>query len=431
MADGAALARHGGRAQGEALLQARALSYSVAQWEILREVSLAVRPGEFVGLIGPNGAGKTTLLRLLVGVLQPSAGEVLLGGRPLAGVPLRQRARLLSYLSQEGGAPFPFAVLDVVLMGRYPHVGRFRRETEADLEAARRALAYVGLSGFEGRYFSELSGGERQLVLFARVLAQETEVLLLDEPTSNLDIEHQDRLFSMASELAQEKKAVIAALHNLNVASQYCSRLLLLHRGRLVAEGPPREVLRREILDPVYDTHTVVTSNASTGSLVVNVAPRGTRQQRRGLRVHLIGGAGSAVNLTREMRRLGLRLSGGIAHEYDADQILWANLGIPTCTVGAFAHIGPEDVERAAGLVEAAEITVLCSFPVGAANSENLRLAQRARRLVIVDPGPEEVPRSFFSEEGRGLFRQLEGQAPCLSYRDLLDALRSGELAQA
>jgi len=407
------------------LLEVRGLSFAVERFSILDSVSLRVTAGEFVGLIGPNGAGKTTLLRAMVGIIEPSAGSVLLGGLALARVPSRERARRIAYLGQESPGDFPFPVLDILLMGRYPFLGRLDRESEADLERARRALAYVGLEGFEERYFHELSGGERQLVLFARILVQDTQVLLLDEPTSNLDIRHQDLFFSMARELAREKRGVVAAVHNINVASRYCTRLVLLHDGRVAAEGPPDQVLQAEILDHVYGSRTIVTHSTSTGSLIVDVAPR--RAAGGGPRIHLIGGAGSAVNLTRELARLGFRLTGGIAHEHDADEKLWKALEIGSVVVGAFSRITGKEVERAAPLVEAAELTILCSFPVGPGNLENLRLAARARRLVIVLPA-DESPRGFFSQEGRRLFEGLRGKAIEMGYRELVAALEAGKL---
>ena len=413
----------GGAPLSSPLLEARQVCYGVDELEILSGVSLAVDAGDFVGLIGPNGAGKTTLLRLMVGVLTPASGEILLEGDPLARIRSRDRARKVAYLGQESPAGFPYPVLDILLMGRYPFLGRFEREGEGDVERARRALAYVGLEGFENRYFHELSGGERQLVLFAKVLVQDTRVLVLDEPTSNLDIKHQDLFFSMARELAREKRAVVAAVHSINVASQYCTRLVLLDRGGVAAEGPAEEVLRPEVLERVYGARIVVTRNSSTGSLVVDVVPR--RVAGGGPRIHLIGGAGSAVNLTREMARLGFRLSGGIAHEYDADQRLWEALEIDSVRVGAFSRITPQDVERAAPLVEEASLTILCSFPVGPGNLENLRLAARARRLVIAAPA-EETPRGFFSDEGRRLFEKLAAGAPQMSYRELVRAVESG-----
>jgi len=423
------------------LLRAEGLGYAVRaagpggrgprEARILQGVSLTVRPGEFVGLVGPNGAGKTTLLRLLAGLAQPTAGQVLLAGVNLQRIRPRQRARRVSYLGQEGATPFPFPVLDVLLMGRYPFLGRFQRETEADLERARRALDYVGLAGFEERYFSELSGGERQLVLFAQVLVQETEAVLLDEPTANLDIRHQDLLFSMARELAREKKAVVAAVHNLGSAAQYCTRLVLLDRGRLAAEGRPDEVLRPQILDPVYETRTVVGSDPATGHLVVSVLPHRPPAAGPTPHIHLIGGAGSAVNLTREAVRLGYRLSGGVAHEHDADQRLWASLEVPCVTVGAFSRIGQSELDQAAALVERADLTILCSFPVGVGNAANLELARRANqgnRLLIVEPQAPEPARSFFDPEAQRVYAQLAGAARHVSYRQLVEALESGEL---
>jgi iron complex transport system ATP-binding protein len=412
----------------ENLIETRGITYSVAEKRIIDRISISVKRGEFVGLVGPNGAGKTTLLRLLIGVLPPTGGEILLEDRRLQEFRLRERARRVAYLSQETTTVFPYPVLDILLMGRYPFLGRFRRESESDLEKARRALAYVGLRGFEERYFNELSGGERQLVLFAKILVQETELLLLDEPTSNLDIKHQDQFFSMAFELTREKKAVVAAVHNLNIASQYCSRLILLHRGRVATEGKPEEVLRSDWLDPVYETKTVVTRNTSTGALVVDVAPR-TRAGRQPMPlIHIIGGAGSAINLTRELVRRGYRISGGIAHEYDADQKLWQTLEIPSLVTGAFSHITEKDLEKAYPMVEEADLTVLCSFPIGPGNEGNLELAGHARRLVILEAGPREEPRLFFSPSARSDFSALAAKSEQMDYGRLCELLESGEL---
>jgi iron complex transport system ATP-binding protein len=282
-------------------------------------------------------------------------------------------------------------------------------------------LSYVGLTTVEQRGFSGLSGGERQLVLFAKALVQDTDGLLLDEPSSSLDIHHQDRIFSMAQELAREGRAVIASVHNLSVAAQYCSRLVLLERGRIARDGRPEQVLRSEILDRVYGIRTMVSPSLATGSLTVTVVPQDRGAQ--GMRVHLIGGAGSAVNLTRELYRLGCSLTGGIAHEYDSDEKLWRSLGIRCISVGAFSRITDEQVRGAAQFVEEADLTILCSFPVGQGNLGNLRLAALAPRLVVLRPGPEEVPRTFFSPEGRSLFEQVCAGSRVLDHDGILAEL--------
>jgi len=405
----------------DTLVRTQNLGWKIGGATILQNIDISVERGELVGVIGPNGAGKTTLLRLLAGLLVPSEGAVFLDGRNLAGMDARSRARKLAFMSQEAAQNFPFTVMEILLMGRYPHLGRFEREAAEDHEKARRTLSYVGLSGLENRGFGELSGGERQLVLFAKALVQDTETLVLDEPSSNLDIRHQDRIFSMAQELAGEKRAVLTSVHNLGVAAQYCSRLLLLEMGRVAADGRPEEVLRSEILDRVYSVHTLVSPSMATGSLTVTVLP--SRAGATGARVHLIGGAGSAVNLTRELHRLGYALGGGIAHEHDSDERLWRNLGIDCASVGAFSRIDDDEVLKAARMVESADVTVLCSFPIGPGNQGNLNLAARARRLIVLVPGPGDVPRTFFSNEGKTIFENLCRNASVLTYEELISEL--------
>jgi iron complex transport system ATP-binding protein len=402
-------------------LKARGLTWTVGKTTIVDNIELAVERGELIGVIGPNGAGKTTLLRLLAGLLTPTAGEVFLDGRGIAGMESRGRARLVSIMTQDVSQVFPFTVMEILLMGRYPHLGRFQKEGAEDMERARRMLSYVGLTGMEDRGFSGLSGGERQLVLFAKALVQDTDLLLLDEPSSSLDIHHQDRIFSMAQELAREGRAVIASVHNLSVAAQYCSRLVLLEKGRIACSGRPEQVLKAEVLDRVYGIRTMVSPSLATGSLTVTVLPRD--KGAAGTKVHLIGGAGSAVNLTRELYRLGCSLTGGIAHEYDSDEKLWRSLGIRCMTVGAFSRITDEQIREAAHFVEQADLTILCSFPIGQGNLGNLSLASLARRLVVLNPGPEEVPRSVLSQEGRTLFAEVCAGARILEHDEILEEL--------
>ncbi len=408
------------------IVDARDISYRIGDIPILDSVDLAVDRGEFLGVIGPNGAGKTTLLKIALGVLHPSSGSIRLDERDIALLKPKERARIAAYLSQDISPSFPYPVFDIVLMGRYPYVGRFGREADYDTEIVRRALDYVGLSGFEDRFYSELSGGEQQMVLFAKVLAQEARVLVLDEPTSNLDIKHQDQFFSMARELTKEGRAVVAAVHNLDVASRYCDRLILLDHGKVVASGAPADVLRTQVLDEVYHTRTAVTRNATTGTLIVNVLPIGERET--GVRCHLIGGAGSAMNLTRELVRFGYTVTGGIAHEGDADETLWSSLGIEYVSVHAFDRIDAETIDRASKLVREADVAILCDFPVGPGNAGNLELAARAPNLLVVTEREGGDIRDFFIEEGRERFEALTSRGVSVSYRRLVDAIGSGEL---
>jgi iron complex transport system ATP-binding protein len=395
------------------MLEFRDVSYRIGEKRIITSVNLTVNEGEFIGLIGPNGSGKTTLLRLADRIIRPTAGCIYLRGKPLASYPVRRLAMSCSFMPQEGSVGFNFSVTEVVMFGRYPYRKWSRWETEQDREKVRRALDYVGLNGFEDRYIQELSGGERQLVFFARTLVQETDLLLLDEPTSNLDIRHQQRIFSMAEELCREKKTVIAAIHNLNEASRYCSRLVLLDSGSVTADGSPETVIVSETIDRVYRVKTDISINTSTGSRLVSVMPQ--RAGPEGHSVHLIGGAGSAVNVTRELFRLGFHLTGGIAHEKDTDALLWKSLGIEAVTVGAFSTIDRQAVLRAEAYVERADYTIFCLFPVGEGNAANIDLAGKARNLIIVEQDENEG-RAFFSARAEKAFEKLSETSMNMTY---------------
>lgn len=217
---------------------------------VVRGVTMSVAPGETVGLIGPNGAGKSSLLRCLAGLRAPTSGRVRYDGDDLAALDARQVARRLAFVEQTGESDVDVRVADVVALGRTPFRDRWRGLSAADHVIVDAALDHLGLAGFRGRYWSTLSGGERQRAHIARALAQRPAALLLDEPTNHLDIRHQLELMEL---LARTGQTVLTALHDLALAARYCDRLVLLHRGEVVADGPPGEVLTRERLRVVYE----------------------------------------------------------------------------------------------------------------------------------------------------------------------------------
>jgi len=240
-------------------------------------LSARIAPGEMVGLIGPNGSGKTTLLRILGGTLAPQGGEVLLGDRPIRALPPRERARFLALVPQESQILFNYGVLEVVLMGRAPHLGLFGLERPEDYAAARAALRAVDLEGarHEDRQLNQLSSGEKQRALIARALAQDPRLLLLDEPTAFLDLKHRLQIYEILRRLNRDRRlTVLVVSHDLNLAARYATRLLLLHGGRLVADGPPAAVLTPERIRAVYETEARVDLDPETGTPhVIPLAP--------------------------------------------------------------------------------------------------------------------------------------------------------------
>ena len=237
---------------------------------ILDGVDVAVRPGELLGIIGPNGAGKSTLVKLLAGIERPQQGDVVLGHTPLAELGRRERARAIAVVEQEPELPDGFPVGDVVAMGRAPYVGFLRGERSEDLEVVARVLHDADLWEHRAKDVRHLSGGERQRVALARALAQDPRVLLLDEPTSHLDVRYQLEILDRARSEARRGRGVLAVLHDLNLAAR-CDRLVLLGTGRVVAEGHPDAVLSEELLGAVYRAPLLVTE--VEGQRVVVPAP--------------------------------------------------------------------------------------------------------------------------------------------------------------
>lgn len=407
------------------LISVEEVSYSVGSARLLHDIQLSLFPGDVVGLIGPNGAGKSTLLRTMIGFSAPAAGAILLKGRPLAAYSARERARLMSYLSRQGPDQFSFRALDVVEMGAYPRMrwGRFPGSRERS--AARAALRQVGLDELAEREFPTLSEGERQLVLFARVLVQDAPVMLLDEPTANLDIGHEQTLLRTVRARCEQGDAAVVALHNLNSAAEYCKRLVLLEHGRISAAGTPDEVLTRANLERAYETDVRIGQNETTGSITVNPIPG--PGARRNMRVHVIGGAGSAVSITRYLHRKGCHITGGVSHELDSDAKFWSALGIEFLQVPAFSEIGTEELTRAVELARAADLTILCAFPFGHGNAANLDVAEQAHELLILDESTALCRRAFFGDAAdlERRFRHLEKTWGTVSYDDACDYIAS------
>jgi len=247
--------------------------------DVLRGVSFSVDPGQIFAIVGPNGSGKSTILRVLSGTMRPRAGAVEICGRALNTYDRRALAKVIAVVAQENIVAFRFTVLEIVLMGRAPHLGAFRFESPADLEIARDALERFDLLEFAHRHVEELSGGERKRVFLARALAQQPRVVMLDEPTAFLDLRHVAGIFARFRELAAERGlAVVATLHDLNAAAAYADRVMLLKEGAAVATGTPLEVLTEDNLSRVYETEVYVGRNPNTGALAI--LPSGRSQGR-------------------------------------------------------------------------------------------------------------------------------------------------------
>jgi iron complex transport system ATP-binding protein len=261
----------------DAMLRAERVSFAYRADAplVVNDVSLAITPGDLTGILGPNGSGKTTLLKMLSGTLAPSAGTIQFDGRPLREWKRRDLARRIALVPQETHAPFDFTVLDIVLMGRFPHLGTFALEGPADLTIAQQALAATGTSAFEHRPFATLSGGEKQRVVIASALAQSPELLLLDEPTASLDLGHQLDVELLLAGLNRDRGVtMVLSTHDLNLAAALCRQLILLRDGRVIAQGPTDEVLTPAAVRALYGVEADVHRHPVAGHLTVTPLAR-------------------------------------------------------------------------------------------------------------------------------------------------------------
>jgi len=255
------------------MLKIRDISVSYGERAVLRDVSFELADGQIIGLLGANGAGKTTLVKALNGTLPTSDGEIRMDERLLTDISRRKIAKNIGVVAQENETRFPITVLEFVLSGRFVHGGSFGWETDADIEFAERALKDCDLAGYTSRLMNELSGGERQRVVLARALATGARILLLDEPTANLDLAHQAMMFRLVRERSRSCGAsAVVITHDLNLAAEFADEILLLKDGRIVAKGSPAEVFTAENIDHVFGVNALLDRNPASGNVrVTNV----------------------------------------------------------------------------------------------------------------------------------------------------------------
>jgi iron complex transport system ATP-binding protein len=247
-------------------LEMRNVTLGYSHQPVLRDITLKASPGEMVGLIGPNGSGKSTVIKALSRVMQPDSGKITVNGRDIVTIPRRELACMVGVVPQLPLLPSTFTAFEIVLMGRNPHLGLFQAESRRDMALAREAMQKTGTDPLANRYVNELSGGEIQCVLIARVLVQETGAILLDEPTANLDIGRQVEILDLMKNLcAANKLTVMAAVHDLNLAAQYCDRVILIHEGHIHAEGTPQEVITETNMRQVYGAENCVYTHPANG----------------------------------------------------------------------------------------------------------------------------------------------------------------------
>ena len=253
----------------KSFIETRNLSYNVNGKAILSDINLRLNKGKLVGIIGPNGAGKSTFMKLITNVLKPSIGAIYLDNENISHYPIKELNKKIAYLPQNVTFNFPFKVLEIVLMGRYPYLGRLQNENKSDNKIALKSLELVNMEKFKDRNILTLSGGEQQRVSLAKIITQQTDFLFLDEPISNLDINHQLIVMELLKSLASEGKGTYVVLHDIRLANKYCDKIIIFNEGKIAYKGIPNVILNEQIISSVFKVKSEIKTD-SLGNIKID-----------------------------------------------------------------------------------------------------------------------------------------------------------------
>ncbi|GAB6137058.1 heme ABC transporter ATP-binding protein [Halanaerobaculum tunisiense] len=393
-------------------LEVDKLSYKYDNFEVLQEVSFSVAQGGFIGLIGPNGSGKSTLLKNMNSILHPDGGKVYLDDFDLQNLDKKEIAKKLAVVPQNTNVNFDFTVEEIVLMGRAPYIGRFESESIEDYEIVKEALELTNTLELAERPVSQLSGGERQRVILARSLAQQPEVLLLDEPTSNLDINYQLEIMNLLKKFNREYElTVIVVLHDLNLASEYCDKLLLLQDGKIYAHGSPEEIITAENIENVYGSKVIIRKHyPSNRPYVTMLDNQYIPETQLDHQVHVICGGGTGRELIENLVEQGFQVSCGVLNEQDSDWEVAKSCNVEIVAEEPFTPISQESHKDNLDKIKDVDTVILTEIPFGFGNLLNLKAAlwaaKQGKEVIVMD---QEIlsKRDYTKGKGNDLYEKL------------------------
>ncbi|MCL1970575.1 MAG: ABC transporter ATP-binding protein [Candidatus Bathyarchaeota archaeon] len=381
--------------------------------KILSNVSLEVKPGCFLGILGPNGSGKTTLLKSISRVLKPHGGSILIDKEDIYLLKPKCVAKTMAVVPQHNNVGFNFSALDVVLMGRNPHLGNFQMENSKDVEIAKNSMKLTNTWSFADRPINELSGGEAQRVIIARALAQEPKILLLDEPMSHLDIINQIELLDLIKKLCLENNlAVLAVIHDLNMASRYCDILLLLKNGMVSAIGSVEKVMTPENIQNVFGIDSIIRKNPLTNSpYVIPLSPKKAAKEKNQT-IHVICGAGTGTQLLKFFHDEGYNVTAGVLNNADSDFETCEILKILSISDPPFSAITDKAHRANLDMIKNANTVILTDVPFGIGNIKNIETAIEAAKngtpTYVIEETPVETRDYTYEKTAIKLMQQLK-----------------------
>jgi len=390
------------------------LTFQYGSETILDGISINIKPESFISIIGPNGSGKSTLLKNISAILKPSEGMIYLEEHNISHLSAREIARKMAVVPQETIMEYRFSAFDIVLMGRSPHIQRFQSESFEDYKIAKNSMEATDTWRFKDRFINELSGGERQRVIIARALTQEPKIILLDEPTAFLDIQHQMEILELLCKLNRENGlTVVVVLHDINLAARFSNYMLLLKEGRVIAEGTPEEVITNEIIKQSYGIEVVIKKNPFAGTpYVIPITGVKNNKTIKNIRVHVICGGGTGGTLIQKLVEEGYEISTGVLNIGDSDWELSKLLDINIIEEAPFVGISDEIHKKHLSMIDDSNVIILSSIPLGYGNLKNLEAVEYAidkgKTVLFLNQYNEAKPYDYTKGLGRNMLTKLE-----------------------
>lgn len=408
-------------------IKSKNVSFKYGTNLVLNDISLNFKKGSLYGILGPNGSGKTTFLKILNGILKLKYGVVSINKKNIKNLSSREIARIIAFVHQSSPLNFSYSVREIIKMGRYSHIGRYSIESHEDREIIDEIIENFNLHEFANRNFNELSGGEQQKVIIARSIAQQSKILLLDEPTNHLDINYQIEFMEMLRQYIKEGKIVIIVLHDINLATQFCDKIVLLSEGRMKGFGNIEDIITKDNIKEVYNIEVAVRRNNVSNSVfitplrteILNSSPTNNNSKLK--RVHVVGGGGSATKILPLLKKYDVSI--GIVNVLDDDYILANELDYKIISEAPFSPISENSCNKLKTLLEKVDFIILTNVPFGKANLKNLEILIESNKKIFVY---EETPieeRDFTGGIAQNIYNKIKNLEHTSTKNNLLEII--------
>lgn len=367
------------------IIEIKNITIKYGDYEVLHDISFDIKKGEFTSIIGPNGAGKSTVLKAIMKNIDLSSGDISIKGKSIKDITHKEKACIIGFVPQEFNISFDFTVYDIVAMGRNPYLVKFKKSIYDDKKIIEESLHKTNTYEFKDKYFNSLSGGEKQRVIIARALAQQPEILILDEATSSLDIHHQLDILELIHSLNREDGlTVLTIMHDLNLASRFSDKIVLLSKKGIIKNGKPSEVIDEQVLKSVYDMDMVVRENKLLSyTEIIPLRIRKSKEEKN-KHVHIICGGGTGEYIIQKLYSERYKISCGILSEGDSDLDLCRSLNLEYVVEYPFSRFSEASLAKNKEYIDSSDIIIVTDVAVGYGNLDNFKLIENIRDKKII-----------------------------------------------